>query len=136
MLRQRDTVNPLDTLRPVIGAARVRALVTWARGIHVAPAVEEYAVALVRATRQHPEIRLGASPRATLQLVRAAKVWAALDGREFVIPDDIGGLLEPVLAHRLLPVRGAAMSQDRSSETVATIIRQIAGAVRVPLAAR
>jgi hypothetical protein len=82
MLRQRDTLNPLDDLRPVVGADRVRQLIAWARGVHVSPAVEEYAVGLARATRAHPEIRLGASPRATLQLVRAAKVWAALDCRD------------------------------------------------------
>lgn len=137
MLRQRDAVNPLDALAPVVDAAGVRALIAWARGIHLSPAIEEYAVALVRATREHPEIRLGASPRATLQLVRAAKVWAALDGREFVIPDDVARLLEPVLAHRLIPVRGSSLSRARSSdEAVATIVRQIAASVRVPLAAR
>lgn len=137
MLRQRDRVNPLDVLTPVVDAARVRALVEWARGIHVSPAIEEYAVALARATREHPDIRLGASPRATLQLVRAAKVWAALDGREFVIPDDVAMLLEPVLAHRLIPTRGASLSRARSQDdTVAAILRQVAASVRVPLATR
>ena len=57
--------------------------------MHASAAVEEYAVAIVRATREHPDLRLGASPRATLQLVRAAKVRAALDGRRFVLPDDV-----------------------------------------------
>ena len=80
-------------------------LIAWARAVHVAPTIEEYAVALAQATRTHPDLRLGASPRATLQLVRAAKVWAALDGRGFVIPDDITALLMPVFAHRLIPTR-------------------------------
>ncbi len=93
MLRQRETVNPLDGVAPVLGAADVRALIVWARGVHVSPAVEEYTVGLARATREHPDLRLGASPRATLQLVRAAKVRAALDGREFVIPDDVAALV-------------------------------------------
>src|SRR3546814_18043079 len=89
MLRQRNSVNPLEAIRPVVTAARVTELSAWARAGHVSPAVEDYAVALAHATRSHPELRLGASPRATLQLVRAAKVWAALDGRASVIPDAV-----------------------------------------------
>ncbi|WP_336631081.1 MULTISPECIES: AAA family ATPase [unclassified Microbacterium] len=137
MLRQRDTANPLDGLVPVLGTADVRALIAWARAVHVSPAVEEYAVGLARATRDHPEVRLGASPRATLQLVRAAKVWAALDGREFVIPDDVATLVEPVFAHRMIPARGVANARGRSgADTVSAILRGIVGSVRVPLAAR
>jgi MoxR-like ATPase len=137
MLRQRDTLNPLDDLRPVVGADRVRQLIAWARGVHVSPAVEEYAVGLARATRAHPEIRLGASPRATLQLVRAAKVWAALDGREFVIPDDVATLIEPVFAHRMIAARGSSATRGRSAaDAVSTVLRSIVSAVRVPLATR
>ncbi|MFT3797072.1 AAA family ATPase [Microbacterium sp.] len=137
MLRQRDTVNPLDALTPVAGAADVRALIAWTRGIHVSPAVEEYAVGLARATREHPDVRLGASPRATLQLVRAAKVRAALDGRQFVIPDDIATLIEPVFAHRMIAARSSATTRGRSaSDAIATILRGIVGSVRVPIAAR
>lgn len=137
MLRQRDSVNPLEALSPVIDATHVRALIEWARTVHVSPAVEEYAVALAGATRQHPELRLGASPRATLQLVRAAKVWAALDARNFVIPDDLVTLLQPVFAHRLIPARASAASRGRSAgDTVASILQSIAGSVRVPLATR
>ena len=116
MLRQRDTVNPLDAIRPVLAATDVRALVAWARTVHVAPAVEEYAVALAQATRSDPNLHLGASPRATLQLVRAAKVVAALDGREFVIPDDLSRLLPAVFAHRLIPARGAHRTGVRTIE--------------------
>ena len=137
MLRQRDAVNPLDAVAPVIDAAGVRGLIAWARSVHVSPAVEEYTVALARATREHPDLRLGASPRATLQLIRAAKVWAALDGREFVIPDDVASLVEPVFAHRLIAVRGSATARGRSgADTVAATLRGIVGSVRVPLAAR
>ncbi|GAA1638522.1 AAA family ATPase [Microbacterium flavum] len=137
MLRQRDTVNPLDSVSPVLDAAGVRALIAWARQVHVSPAVEEYTVALSRATREHPDLRLGASPRATLQLIRAAKVWAALDGREFVIPDDVATLVEPVFAHRLIAVRGAATARGRGgADTVSTSLRAIVGSVRVPLATR
>ena len=137
MLRQRDTANPLDGVAPVVDTDQVRGLIAWARGIHVSPAVEEYTVGLARATREHPDVRLGASPRATLQLIRAAKVWAALDGREFVIPDDVATLVEPVFAHRMIPARGAVSSRGRSSaDTISAILRGIVGSVRVPLATR
>jgi MoxR-like ATPase len=135
MLRQRDSVNPLEAIRPVVTAARVTELIAWARAVHVSPAVEDYAVALAHATRSHPDLRLGASPRATLQLVRAAKVWAALDGRAFVIPDDVSALLAPVFAHRLIPSRAAAGGRP-SIEVIATALERIAASVRVPLAAR
>ncbi|THE06955.1 MoxR family ATPase [Microbacterium oleivorans] len=136
MLRQRDSANPLDAIRPVITAERVAALITWARTVHVSPAVEEYAVALSRATREHADLRLGASPRATLQLVRAAKVWAALEGREYVIPDDLVSLIDPVFAHRLIPARGGAVSRGRGGvDVVAAALEQVVASVRVPVAA-
>jgi MoxR-like ATPase len=136
MLRQRDTVNPLDELRPVLTSARVLDLIGWVRAVHVSPAIEEYAVALAQATRIHPDLRLGASPRATLQLVRAAKVRAALDGRGFVIPDDIAALLIPVFAHRLIAARGTGAARSRSGDGIADTLEQIAASVRVPIASR
>jgi MoxR-like ATPase len=137
MLRQRETVNPLDAIVPVASSTEVTALIAWARAVHVAPAIEDYAVALARATRDNSDLRLGASPRATLQLVRAAKVWAALDGRGYVIPDDISGLLAPVFAHRIIPTRSAGGARARNvADTIATILDRIAASVRVPIAAR
>jgi MoxR-like ATPase len=137
MLRQRDTLNPLDQLSAVVSADQVTELISWARAVHVAPPIEDYAVALAHATRTHSDLRLGASPRATLQLVRAAKVWAALDGRGFVIPDDITALLAPVFAHRLIPTRSAGGARARgAADAITTILERIASSVRVPIAAR
>ncbi|MDL9981004.1 AAA family ATPase [Microbacterium sp. ASV49] len=136
MLRQRDTVNPLDDIRPVVSSGQVLDLIAWVRAVHVSPAIEEYAVALAQATRTHPDLRLGASPRATLQLVRAAKVRAALDGRGFVIPDDITALLVPVFAHRLIAARTAGSVRTRSGDAIADTLEQIAASVRVPIASR
>ncbi|KDA06121.1 ATPase [Microbacterium sp. CH12i] len=133
MLRQRDSVNPLAAITPVADAAAIARMIGWARAVHVSPAIEEYAVALSQATRTDPNLHLGASPRATLQLVRAAKVWAALDGREFVIPDDLTALLIPVFAHRLLPARGVHRA---GTQPVETALSQIVERVRVPLVAR
>jgi len=133
MIRQRDTVSPLAGVTPVTDAATVAELIAFARSVHVAPAIEEYTVALARATRADPSLHLGASPRATLQLIRAAKVRAALDGRDFVIPDDVSSLLIPVFAHRLLPARGAHRA---GAQPVEAALRQIAVRVRVPVATR
>ncbi len=133
MLRQRDVVNPLAAVTAVADAASISQLIAWARSVHVAPPLEEYAVALAQATRVDPSLHLGASPRATLQLIRAAKVWAALDGRDYVIPDDITALLVPVFAHRLLPARGAHRA---GAQPVEAALAQIINRVRVPMAAR
>ena len=81
--------------------------------------VQQYAVALTTATRRSPDLRLGASPRATLHLVRASKAWAAMQGREFVLPDDVRDLAPEVLPHRLLPTMEATMSGRRTTEVVA-----------------
>jgi MoxR-like ATPase len=78
--------------------------------VNVSDAVQRYAVAISTATRRSPELRLGASPRATLHLVRAAKAWAAISGRDYVIPDDVRELAPTILAHRLLPTVEAAMN--------------------------
>jgi len=125
MLRQRDTFNPLTQIRPVLAASEIAALISWARSVYVSPAIEEYAVALAQATRVDANLHLGASPRATLQLVRAAKVWAALDGREFVLPDDLTDLLPSVFAHRLIAARGAHRMGSHPVETaLAHIVQQ------------
>lgn len=135
MLRQRETHNPLDEVTPVVNTAEVAELISAARHVHVAPAIEEYVVAIAQATRIHPDVKLGASPRATLQLVRAAKVAAALEGRGFVIPDDITGLLHAVFAHRLIATR-AAGGAHHGEAAVAGALTQIAESTRVPIAAR
>ncbi|MFK4788527.1 AAA family ATPase [Microbacterium sp. ZW T5_56] len=135
MIRQRDTGNPLAELRPVTDAAEITAMIRFVRGIHVSPLIEEYVVRLAQATRVHPDLRLGASPRATLQLVRAAKVWAALDGRDFVLPDDVTDLLSPVFAHRLLPTR-TALGRASNDEIIDEVLSGLTRRVAVPIASR
>jgi MoxR-like ATPase len=107
MLDIHSEASPLDRLVPVAGAAEVRALAHAARGVHLSEPVRRYAVNLVAATRTHPGLRLGASPRATLHLVRACRAYAAFEGRDYVIPDDVQTLAAPVLAHRLFPAAHA-----------------------------
>jgi MoxR-like ATPase len=103
VLNLHSAASPLDGLLPVIDAAGVRALARTVRSVHLSEPVGRYAVSLVAGTRTHPDLRLGASPRATLHLVRACRAYAALDGRDYVIPDDVQALAVPVLAHRLFP---------------------------------
>ena len=96
--------------------------------IHIAPELQRYIVELVAASRSLPEVRLGASPRAALHLARAAKASAALDGRGFVIPDDIVRMAVPVLSHRILLTVEAHAARRSEVE----IINSLLGAVRVP----
>jgi MoxR-like ATPase len=132
MLDAHTTTNPLDDLEPVTDAGEVRKLIDIVGQVHVSAAVQRYAVALTTATRTSTELHLGASPRATLHLVRAAKAVAAMHGRDYVLPDDVHGLARSVLSHRLLPSVEAAMS----GRTSASILDGIIDGVAVPEAGR
>ncbi|MDT4938795.1 MAG: MoxR-like ATPase [Pseudonocardiales bacterium] len=125
MLNEHAAIDPLDSLRPVSDATEVRRLIDSVRAIHVADAIKAYAVDLAEATRHAPEIRLGASPRATLQLLRMAKAWAAIEGRDYVIPDDIQQLLVHVFAHRLLLTSDAYVAGRSASDVLTRIARGI-----------
>jgi MoxR-like ATPase len=133
MLTTRDTSSPLSRIGPVVSTEELRAMMSTARGVFTSTPVKQYAVDLVRATREDRDLRLGASPRATLQLVRAAKAQAALDGRDFVLPDDIDSLAVPVLAHRLLPTSRALGHHHESAPVIADIVRRIVAATPVPV---
>jgi len=125
MLAGHAHASPLDNVTPVADAALVSRLVEVVRLIHVADAVRQYAVDLANATRQHPDIRLGASPRATLHLVRAAKAAAALDARDHVLPDDIQALAPSVLAHRLILTADAQIAGLTTESVIADIVRRV-----------
>jgi MoxR-like ATPase len=121
MLDVHAGANPLDDLQPVAHAADILKLIELVRTVHVADAVRRYAVDLVGATRNHPELRLGASPRATLH----ARAAAALDGREYVLPDDIQALAVPVLAHRLLPTAETQLSRRTAEQVVLDLVARL-----------
>ncbi len=125
MLDSHGATSPLEELEPVADARDVVKLVETVRGVHVSAAVRQYAVDLVGATRTHPDLRLGASPRATLQLVRAARASAALEDRDFVLPDDVQELAGPVLAHRLLPTVEAQMARRGPAQVVADLVARL-----------
>ena len=128
MLAHHAGRDPLADLEPVTDAAEIRKLVSIVAQTYVAEQVQRYAVAIVRATRTSPELALGASPRATLHLVRAAKATAAMNGREFVVPDDVLALAVPVLAHRVV-VRSDTLGAPRSA---ADVVGRLAASVPAP----
>jgi MoxR-like ATPase len=117
--------NPLDDLEPVTDAGEIMKMVGVVKSVYVSGAVQQYAVALAAATRQTSELRLGASPRATLHLIRAARARAALDSRDFVLPDDVEALVQPVLAHRLLPATEAQISGRSLGQILGDIVRNV-----------
>nr|WP_277949962.1 MoxR family ATPase [Bailinhaonella thermotolerans] len=125
MLDVHGSSSPLDKLQPVATSAEVYRLIEAVRGVYVAPGIRRYAIDLVTATRQTPELRLGASPRATLHLVRAARAHAALSGRDYVIPDDLQDLAVPVLAHRLLPSSEAQAGRRHPEQVVVDLVRRV-----------
>ena len=125
MLEGHTAHNPLDDLEPVTDAGEIRKVIEIVGRVHVSSAVHRYAVALTTATRTSNDLHLGASPRATLHLVRAAKAVAATQGRDYVLPDDIHGITSPVLAHRLLPNVEATMSGRTTSAILSGIVESV-----------
>jgi MoxR-like ATPase len=125
MLDGHGATDPLHGLRPVSDAATVRRLIGHVRQVHVADAVKQYAIDLVTATREAPDLRLGASPRATLQLLRTARAVAALEGRDYVLPDDLQALAVPVLAHRIIPTADAQLARRTTDAIVAELVHRL-----------
>ncbi|WP_327009153.1 MoxR family ATPase [Dactylosporangium sp. NBC_01737] len=117
--------DALDDILPVSDATQVRRMIATVRDVHVADAVKQYAVNIVTATRESSELRLGSSPRATLQLLRTARAVAALEGREFVLPDDLQALAVPVLAHRVIPTAEAQLSRRTTDAIIAELVHRL-----------
>ena len=115
----------LDDLDAVADASEVRKLIDVVRAVHVSDEVKRYVVDLVSATRTAPELRLGASPRSSLQLLRAARAAAGLEGRDYVLPDDVQGLAVPVLAHRLLPTAEAQVARRTTEAVVQALVERL-----------
>jgi len=125
MLDTHGSSSPLDQLKPVATSLDVRELILAVRAVLVSKQVKDYIIALAGATRTAPELRLGASPRSALHLLRASRARAALDGRDYVIPDDIQALAAPVLAHRLLPTAEALVERKLPEQVVARLVAEI-----------
>jgi MoxR-like ATPase len=121
---------PHDAIGPVTDAPGVADMIEQARQVHAAPALLRYIVDLVEATRRHSDIYLGASPRASIALLRAARAMAAADERDFVIPDDVKTLIVPVLAHRVIATADAVMS----GRSPGAILIELLDEIPVPVA--
>ena len=123
--------NPVEELTPVIAATEVVRLQQACRQVHVARDVEQYIIRLVRATRQHPQVELGASPRAMIGLYRTSQALAAVRGRDFVIPDDVKYLTPFVLTHRIIPKTMVSLRGGNKED----IITETLEAIPVPVEA-
>jgi MoxR-like ATPase len=126
--RYRTAAEPLDDVPQVLDGPTVLSLREVVRRLHVGSEVEGYAVALAAATRRHPQLSLGASPRATVALYRGGQAWAFLDGRDFVRPDDIKSIAPAVLGHRIV----VELDQSLRGATAAAVIDELLATVPVP----
>lgn len=125
ILERFNDQDPLTDLQPVTTAEEIITLQQARRAIRVEESVRDYVVKVARATRDHNEIMLGASPRATLSLYQAAQAWAAIQGREYVLPDDVKLMAPHVLTHRLMISPQAQLRGRQPSELVADIVESV-----------
>jgi MoxR-like ATPase len=128
ILRRQRQNHPIDAIQQVASADDLLSLQETIKEVYLDELVEDYIVSLVAATRRHEDVYLGASTRGALSLYRAAQARAAMDGRDYVIPDDVKALAEPVLAHRLIVSPAARIR----SLTASTVMGDILSTVPVP----
>jgi MoxR-like ATPase len=131
MLQRLQHGHPIEELSPVVSAAEVLACQDAVREIHVDDKVRRYLLEIVQVTRQHDDVQLGGSPRASIALFRTAQAMAAVGGRDFVLPDDVKRLAMPVLAHRLILRPESRLRKV----TAATVVNEILKEVSVPVMA-
>jgi MoxR-like ATPase len=123
MLTRQQHRHPIDALSTVITQKELMSAMDAVKHIHVTEAVKTYIVDLTNRTRQHAEVYLGASPRGSLAMMRTSQAVAALNGREFVIPDDVKFMAGPVLAHRIIVGPAARLSELSAEKIVAEIVQ-------------
>ncbi len=129
MLERFEDADPLTSLQPVASADDVLHIQALVRRVYIDPVLRDYLVRVIRATREHPDVELGASPRATLGLYRCAQALAGIRGQEYVTPDDIKTLATPALAHRVI-LKSMARLRERSQESV---VNEVLEAQSVPV---
>jgi len=125
MLLSLGDAIPLDKLETITSPEELISAQQEIASVQVSRSVADYLVSLVSATRSHPMVRMGASPRASRALFRAAKAWAAMSGRTFVTPDDIQALAQPVLAHRLLLSNEARISGTTAADIISGLVNHL-----------
>jgi MoxR-like ATPase len=125
ILERFQAADPLESLQPVTNPSQILELQEQRKSIRVEASIRDYIVKIARATRVHEEIELGASPRATLALYQASQAWAAIQGREYVLPDDVKLLAPQVLTHRLMISPQAQLRGRRPEELVGAIVNSV-----------
>jgi MoxR-like ATPase len=130
ILTSHSAGTPLTSIGPVNDAPGVADMIEQAQQVHVAPTIRRYIVDLVETTRRHSDIYLGASPRASIMILRASRAMAAADERDYVIPDDVKSLAVPALAHRIIVTADAVMS----GRSPGVILEELLAEVAVPVA--
>ena len=133
ILDEQKRIHPLEEIEEVASTEELREMQAAVRDIYVDSAVSEYIVRLVNATRNHPDVYLGASPRGSLALYRAGQAYAALQGRDYVIPDDIKALAVPALAHRLIIKTAATVRDVDANVIVRELLDSVPVEVRTPV---
>ena len=129
ILRDRHRENPLDKIHAVVGIDELRQLIREASSVHVMDCIYEYVTKLTQATREHPMIALGVSPRGALAVCRMAKAYAYLHGRDFVVPEDVAAVFIDTCAHRLVLATKARMMEEKPE----ILLRSIIGSVKMPV---
>jgi len=130
VLSQYGGTNPLDTLTPVCTKEEIAAASALIRNITVSDSIKEYIISIAEATRESERLRLGVSPRATLALMKASQAYAAIMGRDFVIPDDVKKTAIPVLSHRILT---RSQNSIRITDTNEQVIEYLIDTVKAPI---
>ncbi len=125
MLDAHGDHDALDDIGAVVSANDLLAMIATTRTVHLAPSLKGYLIELAEATRRHPRLAIGMSPRASLNLQRAARTRAAAAGRNYVVPDDIKALAEPVLAHRLVITPEAQLAGMRAADVIGEVLRTV-----------
>jgi MoxR-like ATPase len=125
ILDEQKRAHPVDSLAPVADAEAVLDMQRTVREVYVDPAIADYIVRVVSATRSHPDVYLGASPRGSLALYRASQAFAALTGRDYVIPDDVKALAEPALAHRIILKTAASIRGVEARSVVSEMLMSV-----------
>jgi MoxR-like ATPase len=123
IIKARHGVNPIDMIKEVIGIDEIRAMRRYVSDIHIDDELYGYIVALVTATRKHPQLALGASPRASVALMHLAQAYAFIRGRDYVLPDDIGALYRSAIGHRLMLRQEAKLANQSADSILGEILR-------------
>lgn len=126
------TEDPVESLEAVLTPGEVLALQSKVEDVHADPSLVDYLLRIVRATREDTRVRMGASPRSSVGLFRAARAFAIVNGRDYLVPDDIQTMIVPCLAHRLLSASASASTAE-AHDDAAALLDSILSDIPIPV---